>query len=220
MARVAAGVLCDHVDPRALRTLLQAGIPVVQVDYYRDEMHVDVIVQDDVGGILQAVEHLHSRGHRRIGYLDTSAGLRAEGQAANSERRRAGFLLACSRFGLDSGHVAEGLWSTGEAAEGTRRVLDQGVTAVVLPHAELWPSARETLRERGVALPGKFGVVVWGDPPERQEKGFPTAVTWNKEQMGREGVRRLLNRLQNPGLEPATVVIPARLVDRGTGGAN
>jgi DNA-binding LacI/PurR family transcriptional regulator len=36
--------------------------------------------------------------------------------------------------------------------------------------------------------------------------------------MGREAARRLLLRLDRPDADPATLVIPAQLVDRGTGG--
>ncbi len=219
LATSAAGVLCDHGDEAPVRALLAAGLPVVQIDYPRTSPAVDCVIQDDSGGIALAVEHLHARGHRRIGYLDTSAALRERGRAVNSERRLAGFLVASARLGLDGSLTAPADRDAGRAAEGVARLLDAGATALVLPHRELWPDARSALAGRGVAIPGDFGLVVWGDPnPGEEEAGFPTSVTWSKEQMGREGVRRLLLRLERPDVEPAAIVIPAQLVDRGTGG--
>jgi len=61
-------------------------------------------------------------------------------------------------------------------------------------------------------------VVLWGADQLRGEEELPTYVTWSKEQMGREGVRRLLLRMNRQSVEPAAIVIPAQLVDRGTGG--
>jgi len=218
LAKVAAGVICDYTDVPSIRTLLQAGIPVVQIDYYRDGLPVDAIVQDDTGGIILAVEHLHAHGHRRIGYLDTTARLRAAGRARNAEGRLSGFLIACARLGLDAGLIGAADLDSGDAAEATGRLLDAGVTALVVPHNELWASVRDALGRRGVAVPGEFGVVTWGDPRPGSEPGFPTSVTWSKDQMGREAARRLLLRLERPEAQPATIVIPAELVDRGTGG--
>jgi DNA-binding LacI/PurR family transcriptional regulator len=202
-----------------VRALLGAGVPVVQIDYHCPGLPVDSVVQDDFGGIILAVEHLHARGHSRIGYLDTSAELRAAGRALNSERRLAGFRAATTHLGLDDSLIAPVVLASRRAADGTAALLDAGVTALVVPHKELWDSVREVLARRAVALPGDFGVVAWGDPDASQEAaGFPSALTWSKEQMGREAARRLLLRLERPDVEPAAVIIPTRLVDRGTGG--
>jgi DNA-binding LacI/PurR family transcriptional regulator len=218
LAKVAAGVLCDYTDAGSIRTLLQAGMPVVQIDYYGDGLPVDAIVQDDTGGIISAVEHLHAHGHRRIGYLDTTARLRAAGRARNAEGRLSGFLTACGRLGLDPALVGPADLDAGDAAASTESLVAAGATALVVPHGELWASAREALARRGAASPGDFGVVVWGDPPTGREAGFPTSVTWSKEQMGREAARRLLLRLSRPDVGPTTIVIPTEIVDRGTGG--
>lgn len=218
LASVSAGVLCDYINDDAMRTMLQAGIPVVQIDYYRGGLSVDAVVQDDIGGITLAVEHLYSRGHRKIGFLDTSAGLRAVGHSRNAEMRLAGFQMICARLGVDAGCVAPADLLAADAAAGTEQLLARGVTAMVIPHNELWPSARMVLAGKGIALPGDFGVVTWGEPVVGRHEGFPTSVTWNKEQMGREATRRLLLRRERPDIEPASIVIPAVLVDRGTGG--
>ena len=218
LAKVAAGVICDYTDPVSIRTLLQAGLPVVQIDYYRDSLPVDAIVQDDTGGIILSVEHLHARGHRRIGYLDTTARLRVAGRARNAEGRLAGFLTACARLGLDPTLVGAADLDAGDASAATDQLLSAGATALVVPHSELWASTRRVLSRRGAAFPGDFGAVVWGDPQPGSESGFPTSITWSKEQMGREAARRLLTRWERSEVGPATIVIPAQLVDRGTGG--
>lgn len=220
-AATAAGVICDHTDPEALRMLGRTGLPVVQVDYYNTASDAEVVVQDDIGGIFTATHHLFDCGHRRIGFLDTAPALRRQNRAANAERRTAAFLMACERLGIATRFRAEADLMMENAEEGTRTLLDAGVTALVVPHGELWPSVTAVLLEKRVDYPKTFGVVTWGDPPGDSENDalpFPTSATWCKEHMGREAVRRLMLRLERPDARPVITVIPVSLVDRKTGG--
>ncbi len=220
-ASTAVGAICDHTDPEALRMLARTGLPIVQVDYYNTAPGIDVVAQDDIGGVLTAAHHLFGCGHRRIGYLDTAAMLRQQNRAANAERRTAAFLMACEQLGISARFRAEADLLRETAVEGTRALLDAGVTALIVPHGELWPSVSAVLAERAVEYPALFGVVTWGDPSVGSENGslpFPTSVTWCKEQMGREAVRRLMLRIERPDTRPVTTIIPATLVDRQTGG--
>jgi len=217
LAAVTGGVLCDHTRPESIRALQAAGVPVVQLDYpSRPGQRVDAVVQDDLGGMELAVAHLRERGHRRIGYLDTTDFFRPQGRYLNASRRLMGFRTACVNIGLDvKGFVAP----TGpNAREAVLKLLKKGATALVIPHTEPWSSARAALQEQGRAVPGDFGVVLWGGDQLKDEEMVPTYVTWSKEQMGREGVRRLLLRMNRQSIALATIVIPASLVDRGTGG--
>ena len=217
LAKVTGGVLIDHTEPESVRVLLAAGIPVVQLDYYRHQsLPVDAVVQDDSGGIDLAVRHLHDRGHRKIGYLDTTERHRTSGRPLNAARRLLGFGLACSAIGPE----VEGLVVPvgDDAGEAMLEVLGRGATAVVIPHSDLWERSRAALASRGVEVPGDFGVVLWGGDQLGGDESVPTYVTWSKEQMGREGARRLLLRMGRQNVDPATILIPATLVDRGTGG--
>ncbi len=221
LAGAAAGVICDHVDDDSVRALVEAGLPTVQIHYYRDGLPVDAVVQDDVGGMVGAVEHLAARGHRRVGYLDSSGWLRAEGRGRNSEARLAGYLLGRVRCGLeaDAALIAPVGLNGPEPGSALEKLLAAGATAVIAPHQEIWMKAREGLARRGRELPDGFGAVAWrGSVGEGDEEQVPTYVTWSREQMGREAVRRLLLLMARPDAEPATVVIPTKLIDRGTGG--
>jgi DNA-binding LacI/PurR family transcriptional regulator len=218
IAKVAGGVLCDHTNPASFRTLLGAGVPVVQLNYYRPpDLPVDNIVQDDIGGIKLAVKHLLKRGHRRIGYLDTSNYSRFRKAPLNAHFRLLGFVSAqFENSGIFEGFTAQ---VTDDPATAINTLLDKGITALVLPHGDLWPRVYTLLAERGITVPGKFGVVSWGqwvDP--LHPAPTPTHVTWDKNQMGREGVRRLVQRMQKTELTNTTIVIPTTLNDHDTGG--
>ncbi len=217
LADVAGGVLCDHSRLESIRGLQAAGVPVVRLDYPRQrDLQVDAVVQDDTGGIELAVHHLRERGHRSIGYLDTTEFYRKSGRHLNASRRLAGFRNACAELGADVEGVVESI--NGSAAGAVGVLLEKGVTALVIPHNDLWHEAREALRAAGRDVPGDFGVVVWAGDQVAEDGLVPTYVTWDNEQMGREAVRRLRLRMSRQSVEAVTVVIPARLVDSGTGG--
>lgn len=215
LASVAAGVIADNTNEDSIRMLLKAGLPVVLIHYYRNGIPVDSVVQDDMGGIRQAVQHLVSRGHKRIAYLDTSRALRQKGRGRNSEMRLAGYTSARASFELDEDKDLI-IPITSDCSGAAARLLAVGATAVVSPHTGIWLSARE-----GVDLPEDFGVVVWGDENIESKgirSGYPTSVSWSREQMGREAARRLLSRIENPDLRPITILVSTELKDRGTGG--
>jgi DNA-binding LacI/PurR family transcriptional regulator len=220
-AQFAAGMLCDHAEREVMATLLGAGLVVVRTGYPRDGLPVDAVVQDNAGGVVQAVEHLYGRGHRRIGYLDPSASLLERGQGLNAVERRAAWAGACERLGLGPRPelVAPVAWGAREDPVSVERLLDAGATALLVTFQSSLPAVAAALRRRGIALRGDFGLVVWGrQPGVWSEEEYPSYVTWSPAQMGRETVRRLLGRLERPDLDPATVLIPTALVDRGTGG--
>ncbi len=212
-AKVAAGVICDHTDQASVKALVDAGLPTVQIHYHRDDLPVDAVVQDDVGGIRKAVAHLAGRGHRRIGYLDTSAWLRTQERAGNVEMRLAGYLSARAQLGLEQDPALIRPVAGGERGA-LRSLLEAGATAVVSPHLRTWRAAAE-----GLELPAGFGVVAWmGETSAPEPEDLPTHLVWSREEMGRVAVRRLLARMEHPGHAATTTLIRTELVDRGTGG--
>ncbi len=218
---IADGVLCDLDDERWIEEMIAVGLQVVRVDHMATgpgARRLDTVIQDDFGGIGAAVEHLVARGHRRIGYLHYGRAF-PENRRGNASRRLGAFLAEGRRLGLDldPGLVAELGEGEAESAEPAAGLLAAGATALIVPHDFLLPGARAALEAAGIALRGDCGLVVWGEPTGVNEE-YPSHVTWSKEAMGREAVRRLRLRVSCPEAPPATVTIPAEVIDCGTGG--
>ncbi len=221
--QIADGVLCDHYDEGWIQALVAAGLRVVRVDHLSLDAgapELDTVNQDDFEGISAAVRYLWERGHRRIGYLDFTTGFPPE-RRGSASRRLGAYMGESRRLGLrvEPGMIAE----IGEGQErspaATEKLLAAGATALIAPHKFLLEGALAGLAARDISLPGDFGLVVWGEPTAgEEEESYPSYVSWSKEQMGREAVRRLTTRLQRPQTPVARVCVPARLVDRGTGG--
>jgi len=218
-ARVASGILCDHGERKSVAALLAAGLAVVRTGYHADGLAVDAIVQDNAGGIAQAVAYLHDRGHRRIGYLDTSADMHRMGRPAlHAEARCSTFVGECSRLGIGPERelIAAVPWLGGEDPVPAERIIRAGATAMVVPFQPQQVGVLQAMRNLGLAPGGAFEMVAWGLAPGLWD-GLPAPahVEWSPVQMGREAVRRLLLRMERPDVEPVTVVIPARLVEGG-----
>jgi DNA-binding LacI/PurR family transcriptional regulator len=223
LRQIADGVLCDHHDEDWIGALVAAGLRVVRVDHLGTDPgapELDTVVQDDFGGISSAVRYFRERGHRRIGYLDFTAGF-PPGRRGSAARRLGAYVGASRRLGLQTGLELVAAVSEPAAADGaTRKLVGAGATALIVPHKFLLEGALAGLAAGGVSLPGSFGLVVWGEPTAREgQEDYPSHVAWSKEQMGREAVRRLTMRLRRPETPVAEVCVPARLVDRGTGGS-
>ncbi len=221
--QIADGVLCDHHDEEWVRALVAAGLRVVRLDHLSLDANapeLDNVIQDDFAGISAAVHHLWKRGHRRIGYLDFTAGFPLE-RRGSASRRLGAYVGESRRLGMrvEPGMIAEiGGGETGSPGA-TVKLLADGASALIVPHKFLLDGALAALASEGVSLGGEFGLVVWGEPTGSEEDdGYPSFVAWSKEQMGREAVARLKLRLQRPEMPAATIRVPARLVDRGTGG--
>jgi DNA-binding LacI/PurR family transcriptional regulator len=218
-ARIASGILCDHGDREPVAALLAAGLTVVRTGYPADGLTVDAVIQDNASGIAQAVAYLHGRGHRRIGYLDPSADMRlARRPALHAEARRSAFAGECNRLGIgpEPELVTAVPWLGGEDPGPAERVIKAGATAMVISFQPQQVGVLQAMRNCGLAPGGRFELVTWGVAPGLWA-GLPAPahIVWSAAQMGRESVRRLLLRMERPDLEPATVVIPTRLVEAG-----
>jgi DNA-binding LacI/PurR family transcriptional regulator len=213
--RIASGILCDHGDRESVSALLAAGLTVVRTGHPRDGLPIDAVVQDNAGGIAQAVTYLHSRGHRRIGHLDPSEGMRSLQPALHAEARRVAFVGECNRMGMgpEPGLLAAVPWTGGEDPGPAERIIRAGATALIVPFQQWQVGARQAMKNGGLALGGPFDLVTWGLAAGVWDDGqTPAHITWSPAQMGRESIRRLLLRMERPDLEPVTLVIPTTLV--------
>ena len=96
--QMVAGVICMSQQLNALeqlhRSLVQSGIPVMQVDEGVQCDWCGLVRSDDVAGGRMAVEHLLSLGHRRIGLLA------AEGDNRYAVMRSQGYHAAMAAAGI------------------------------------------------------------------------------------------------------------------------
>ena len=197
----------DHgwLDPRR--------VPVVLVDRPAPGLSADLVRVDDYAAAFGATEHLISRGHRDIAYAGDTPAIPTSGD------RLRGYRDAMARHGLA---VRDHLVSTAcDSSEDAAKVVTGMITSPGGPTGILSASTRASL---GIVptlhAAGRTGIalIAFGDFPMADSlRPAVTVVGHPGTDVGREAAARLLARLAGPGEPAGTVLVPARIIERGSG---
>jgi DNA-binding LacI/PurR family transcriptional regulator len=214
-SRCEALVLLGPNAPAARLSALARQLPVVAVGRPVSADGVDVVRAADDEGVAQAVEHLAGLGHRRIAHVDG-------GRGPIATARRRGYERAMRRHRLGSyvqvvaGDSGE---TSGARAAQTLFASDVPPTAVVTYNDASAVGLLDALLRAGVDVPGEVSVVGYDDSPlSRLAHIDLTTVSQESQQLMRHAVAAVVERLDGGRTERREVVVPPRLVVRGTTG--
>jgi LacI family transcriptional regulator len=196
--------------PAALRE-----VPVVLVDCFVEDGSLPSVVPDEVQGGRTAVTHLLRKGHRRIGFINTSdpipaAAGRLEGYRQALEAFSVPFveeLIICGASGPATGYYA--------AQELMRR--PGRPTALFCFSDHMAMGAYEGLRALGLSIPDDVAVVGFDNHELIAAHLFPplTTVQLPHYEMGQWAVNHLVNHTENgQGLSPIQHRMECPLVER------
>ncbi len=206
-------------DQELIDPLLQSGVPAIMVEYLKEGVPLDSIVQDDRGGIELAFDLLWKKNHRRIGLTVWNRNY------FQPIRRMAAFTASLLRRNV----IEPGLIGTSDRfdAEGgrecVRNILEVGPapTALIIAHLEMAEGVLDELHERGIEPGRDISLIAWGTEEIKKQylmhsRWFDLPIdliTWSREEMGRMVVRMFEARFQNPFIPPLRVEIPAEMAD-------
>jgi LacI family transcriptional regulator len=164
-------------------------------------------------GADQAMKHLLSLGHRRIGAITGPAGWKA------TEDRRRGYYSGLAGAGIapDPELEVEANFEVGGGADAAAQLLELAdpPTAIFAFNDNMAIGAMQTARARGVRVPDELSIVGFDD---LEEAGIVTpALTTIRQplaEMGRIAVSLLLRLLDNQPLEALHVELATRLIVR------
>ncbi|GGF19599.1 LacI family DNA-binding transcriptional regulator [Subtercola lobariae] len=169
---------------------LSHEVPMVTIN--RQTKSVPSVFIDTPSGILQAVEHLISLGHRKIAYISGP-----ETSWPNEGRWRA-FVRATERHGVEPQRIGPFSPKKAAGAAAADAALNSGVTACVAFNDLLAIGMLMRLRERGVSVPEQLSIVGCDDIFGADFCNPPlTTLTAPIEQAGRVAVSMLLARLDS-----------------------
>jgi len=175
---------------------------------------------DDVAAVRTAVHHLLHQGHEQIVMITGVDDEQGFGFAASNQRRE-GYRLAMADAGLsrnvDIVSAAEYGIEGGAAAMATLMDRPTLPTAVVAEYDELAIGAMRTLRRASIAVPGRLSVVGLDDH-EMASVVDLTTVAQPVQQQGAVAARLLLDTLEGVETAGPEIVLPTRLVVRGSTG--
>ncbi|MFI7129292.1 LacI family DNA-binding transcriptional regulator [Nonomuraea sp. NPDC050153] len=210
--RCEALLLLGPTMPEDELASLVRGIPTVCVGRPLDLPDVDVVRADDERGIADVVDHLVALGHRRIAHVDGGPGHIA------AFRRRA-YEAAARRHGIEPVVLPGGLTERSGAQALEHLDPGAGVTAIVAFNDRTALGLIEALESAGVGVPADMSVAGFDDSlMARHPRMALTTVSQLPLEQARLAVQAAIDRLDGPDRDRREIVLPTRLVVRGSTG--
>ena len=192
----------------------RAGTALVFVDRPAGHLDADSVASDNVGGAVEAVEHLIARGHRRIAFLGDLLSI------STASDRLDGYTQALATAGIerDSTLIRTGLRDpeTARTAVEELLALPDPPTALFTAQNLLTIGGIRALRSAGlqreIALLG-FDDIALADVIEPAI----SVVAQDPQAMGRTAAEQLFRRMDGDTSPTVHRVVPVTLIPRGSG---
>lgn len=211
---VRAVILAGTNSPNLIELLNIKGIPYVvlgnNVIGELQNLKNDVIFSDDTQGGQDITRYLISLGHRHICFVGN---IRLPWFA----RCFAGYRQAMDEAGLAPTHSSIDSEDDAEVGYlGTKSLLARGesVTAIFAGNDTTAQGVYKALRDSGLAIPDDVSVVGCDDTAGGWLYPRLTTIREFPEQLGKQMVEMILNRIAKPDQEPQCITIPTELIKR------
>ena len=180
----------------------------------RELQNVDTVFVDDIQGSKDAVRYLINMGHRQIWFVGNT-------RLPWFRRCYQGYCLAMEEAGLEaraSCTDSEDDTESGYLATKSLLARDKSITAILAGNDPTAHGVYKALRDRGLRVPDDVSVVgcddtvgTWLYPALSTTREFP-------EQLGKQLVEVVFNRLANPDQGPQNITIPTEFIKRDSCG--
>jgi LacI family transcriptional regulator len=209
-------ILCNNRKNHCIEDELQARqIPYVLLgspEKAESAFYVDVDMQ---GVGFQATDHLLSKDHRRVLFLNLSEAM------LQSQQRREGFILAYKQRGLEFNDVDHVFAPV--SAEICCQIIkeyfkkDGSYTAVLTSNEIQAQGVIRALKELKIPVPSKVALISMGGTMlGALTVPSLTTIDFNPHKHGYEAARLLLDVLAKKRIQPFHLILPGNLVVRGS----
>lgn len=192
-------------------------VPIVLVDSYAPNLPFDGIVIDNTPSAVTAIEYLIEHGHTKIGLIGWN-----EQSPPSVNERQIGYRQALHKHGIPDVYIQPSGLNRKAGHDGLQGLLRHSpeVTAVFACNDLSALGVLSAAREMGIGVPGDLSVIGFDNIDMAREIVPPlTTVHVYKTWMGVLGVRRLLERIQDPGQPKVTLTLGTQLVIRESVGS-
>jgi len=201
-------------DYRHFQGALENGIPIVFFDRICEDFDTDRVITDDFEGARIATNHLIKNGARRVLHLS------APHHLLIGKRRFEGYCKALENNAIKFDEKLVLMCDSREGVlESSQKLLAMapGIDAIFAVNDSTAIAAMQVLQENGIKIPGDIQVIGFGDGPIASITSPPLSTVEQKGfEMGREAVRMLIQRIENPHIqtEMQTKIFTPTLVKR------
>jgi len=213
----ATGVFFISQMPASLlREAAESGVAAVIVNCSDDRF--PSVISDREGGAHEAVRRLIGLGHRRIAFISGIPTYQ------NSRQSYLGYRRALVEADIDwkTQVTKEGDWTFDGGFLAMKEILeeeDELPTGVFAANDMTALGAVEAIKEAGLEVPADVSVVGFDDVDQgRYSDPGLTTVNMDIPLMAKAAARKLLFTVESGEVHGVRIVVPARLVERGSAG--
>ncbi len=197
----------DSAPVSSIEAIVHRDVPIVLINSVNSGP-VSTLALDDEAGIRVAVEHLHSLGHRSIGFVGGSP------QSATGHRRLAGFDDATSALGTETRDewITQIGFSGADGRRAATALVSRGTlpTGLVVANLNAALGVLAEIHARGLRVPADVSIVALHDVWYADATWPPmTTVKMPLRELGSEAVSLLLDHGQDSPPEHRVIRTPA-----------
>src|SRR5438445_3945449 len=198
-------------DHRHYHHLTERRLPVVLINAAYEDLGFPRVSVDDGHATEQAVRHLESLGHTRIGLV-----LGPDDHVPSARKLDAFRRLGPARNGAES-LVERVLFSLAGGQMAGTRLIERGATAAICASDILALGAIRGARKLGLDVPDEFSVVGFDDSPLMSCTDPPlTTVRQPIEAMGQAAVAQLMSQVGGSRVSSEELLFEPELVVRSS----
>ena len=199
-------------DHRYLEPERRRGAQVVFLDRSGGHIEADAVVLDNFGGAKLAVDHLIRRGHKRVGFVGDSTTVRTA--VERLEGYKAALADAAIPYDPELVRLGSPAVEMAETAARQLLALTNGATAIFAANNRQCVGVLRAIR----ASQRQVAVVGFDDFELSDLLPIPVSViAFDPAELGRAAAELLFSRMAGDTRPPQRIVIPTRLVERGSG---
>lgn len=210
---ISTGLVPGEDAGRDIERIQQAGVPCVVIDRDLGDIPVDQLLVDNHEGGYLAGRYLIEQGHRHLACVVGPSDL------TPSAGRIAGFQRALDEAGIElpPHALVRGNGRHDGGARAVEQLVQRGAafSAVFAFNDEMAIGVIGALQRAGKSVPGEISVIGFDNIPYAAAV-FPAVTTIAQPiaEMGRTGLRMLLDRIRQPHGPPRRVIVSTRLLER------
>lgn len=184
-----------------LKNAYDNGIPMVFFDRICDEILTDRVITDDFNGANIATSHLIDRGCKRIIHLSAPQHL------VIGKQRKDGYIHALNNHEIPIDEELIVKCDTRDYVFSLEKhifklIKEKKADGIFAVNDNTAIATMQVLQAGGLKIPDDIKVIGFGDGPDATITCPPlTTVEQKGYETGRESMRLLLQRLENPGIE-------------------
>ena len=207
-------LLATELNEEDVKIFEKAVSPLIVVDSWYGKLSFDSVLINSTDSVHNAVEYLISKGHHEIGYL------RSEYRIKNFSYRAQGYKRALTqrRIPINESYQV----TLKPTMDGAYRDMDKFLnsrpklpSAFVADNDIIALAAIKALRQHGFRIPQDISIIGFDDLPfcAISSPGLTTIRVF-KQDMGRMAVKRLIDRMENPGSIHTKTEICTEFIER------